>query len=143
MEKVDSCHDGHELFRNPKQRLGGKRDIAGSKQSKNEDGMVKVVVIDWKQTRKIWKDWCMLKVGGNIVANKVAGVVQRIDIDEFNIKRRKASGPTRVVLETLKAAGESYLKPLTAIFNILLEIKLPDEWVFEFQFLKGTEIPGE
>lgn len=85
----------------------------------------------------------MLKLGGNIVASKVAGVVQRIDIDEFNIKRQKASGPTRVVLETLKAGGESYLKPLTAIFNILLEIKLPDEWVFEFQFLKGTEIPGE
>ena len=83
MEKVDSCHDGHELFRNPKQRLGGKRDIAGSKQSKNENGKVKVVVIDWKQTRKIRKDWCMLKVGGNIAASKVAGVVQRIDIDEW------------------------------------------------------------
>ena len=35
--------------------------------------------------------------------------------------------PTKVVLETLKAGGESYLKPLTAILDILLESKLPDE----------------
>ena len=52
--------------------------------------------------------------------------------DEFNIKSGKANGATRAVLEMLKGGGESYLKSLTAIFNILLESMLPDESMFEF-----------
>ena len=38
MEKVDLCHDGHELFRIRKQRVGEKEDVVGvGKQSWDEE----------------------------------------------------------------------------------------------------------
>ena len=46
MEKVDSCHDGHELFRISKQRPGERAILLGVNSLKNEDGVVKVVAID-------------------------------------------------------------------------------------------------
>ena len=38
VEKVDSCCDGHELFRIAKQRAGEKRDVVGVSCPKDESG---------------------------------------------------------------------------------------------------------
>ena len=45
------------------------------------------------------------------------------------MKSGKASGPTGVVVEMLRAGGKSCLESLTRIFNeMLFENKLPGEW---------------
>ena len=45
------------------------------------------------------------------------------------MKSGKASGPTGVVIEMLRAGGKGCLESLTRIFNeMLFENKLPDEW---------------
>ena len=48
-EKVDSYHDGRELFRIAKQRAGEKRDVIGVGCLKDESGTVKVSVDDRKK----------------------------------------------------------------------------------------------
>ena len=53
VEKVDSCRDGRELFRFPKQKVGEKKDVVGVSCLKDESGAVKVSVDDQK---KIWKE---------------------------------------------------------------------------------------
>ena len=53
VEKVDSCRDGHELFRIAKQRVGEKKDVVGVSRLKDKIGVVKVSVDDQK---KIWKE---------------------------------------------------------------------------------------
>ena len=46
------------------------------------------------------------------------------------IKIGKASGPSGVAIELLKAVGDKCLKSLTNIFNdILFKDKLPEEWM--------------
>ena len=46
VEKVDLCHDGCELFRIAKQRIGEKKDVAGFSCLKDESGAVKVSLYD-------------------------------------------------------------------------------------------------
>ena len=46
VEKVDSCHDGHELFRIAKQKVGEKKNFVGVSCLKDESGAVKVNVDD-------------------------------------------------------------------------------------------------
>ena len=41
VEKVDSCHDGHELFRITKQEVGEKKDVVVVSCLKDETGVVK------------------------------------------------------------------------------------------------------
>ena len=53
VEKVDSCQDGHELFRIVKQRAGEKKDVVGVTCLKDESRAVKASVNDRK---KIWKE---------------------------------------------------------------------------------------
>ena len=45
VEKVDSCRNGHELFRITKQRVGEKKDVVGVSCLKDESGVVKVWMI--------------------------------------------------------------------------------------------------
>ena len=50
--------------------------------------------------------------------------MRRIEVEEVkcamnHMKIRKASGPSGVVIESLKAGGDRFLKSLTNIFNIL------------------------
>ena len=51
--KVDSCSDGHELFRIARQRAREKRDVVGFSCLKDESAAVKVRVDDRK---KIWME---------------------------------------------------------------------------------------
>ena len=47
--EVDSCRNGHELFRIAKQRAGEKRDVVGFSCLKDESGAVKVSMDDRKK----------------------------------------------------------------------------------------------
>ena len=59
VEKVDSCCNGRELFRNVKQRAGEKKDVVKISFLKDENGAVGVSVDDRK---KIWKEGTYGKV---------------------------------------------------------------------------------
>ena len=52
VERVDSCQDGHELFRIVKQRVGERKDVVGVSCLKDENGALTVSVDNRK---KIWK----------------------------------------------------------------------------------------
>ena len=79
------CHDGHELFRIPKQRTGEKRDVIGVSYLKDESVAVKVSVNNCK---KIWKEHMekLMNVenewSDSIDASKVEGAVRRIELEE-------------------------------------------------------------
>lgn len=65
-----------------------------------------------------------------IAGSKVVDAVQRIDVYKVqcainNMKNRKASEPPGIALKILKVGGESCLKSLTIIFNILFDSKSP------------------
>ena len=51
MQKLESCRDGCELFKNSK-GFGEKKDVVGVSCLKDESGVVKISVDDQK---KIWK----------------------------------------------------------------------------------------
>ena len=102
VEKFDSCHDGHELFRIVKQRTGEKKDVVGVSCLKDESGAVKVSVDDQKKIRKenmknlmnVENEW-----KNCIDASKVEGAVRRIKVEEVHcamnqMKIGKASGPS-------------------------------------------------
>ena len=79
------CHDGHELFRIPKQRTGEKRDVIGVSCLKDESVAVKVSV---NNRKKIWKEHMekLMNVenewSDSIDASKVEGAVRRIELEE-------------------------------------------------------------
>ena len=54
MERVDSCCDGHELFRIAKQRVGEKKDVRVSCLT-DENGGLKVWMIERKSGKRMWK----------------------------------------------------------------------------------------
>ena len=138
VEKVDSSHDGCDLFRIAKQRAGEKSDVVGVSCLKDKSGAVKVSVDDRK---KIWKEHMekLMNVenewSDSIDASKVEDAVRRTEVEEVQcamnqMKTGKASGSTEVALEMFKAGGDKCLKSLANIFyDILFKNKLPEEWM--------------
>ena len=125
MEKADSCHEGRELFRIAKQRFGEKKDVVGVSCLKDGSGVVKVIVNDRK---KIWKEHMekLMNVksdcSDSIDANKVEGVVRRIEVEEVQcamnrMKIGKTSGSSGVAIELFKTGGDKCLKSLTKIIS--------------------------
>ena len=152
VEKVDLCHDGCELFRIAKQRVGEKKDAVWVSCLKDESGAVKVSVDDQK---KIWKE-CMEKLmnvesewSDGIDASKVESAVRRIKVEEVQcamnrMKIGKTSGPSGVAIELFKDGEDKSLKSLTNIFyDILFKDKLPEEWMLSLlvSIFKGKGNP--
>ena len=85
----------------------------------------------------------------SIDASKVEGTVKIIDVEEVqcamnHMKIRKASGPSGVAIEFLKAGGNKCLKSLTNTFNdILFKDELPEEWMLNslVPIFKGKKDP--
>ena len=138
VKKVDSCCDGHKLFRIVKQMAGEKRDVVGVSCLKDESGAVKISVDDqkimWKKHMEKLKN-VENELSDSINARKVEGAVKRIEVEEVwyainQIKIGKASVPSRVALQICMAGGDKCLKSLTSIFNnILFKDRLPEEWI--------------
>ena len=134
MEKVDLCHDGNELFRIAKQRVGEKKNVLGVSYLEDESGALKVRVDDQK---KIWKKHMekLMNVenewSDSIDADKLEGAVRRIADEEVRcamncMKIVKASQPSGVAVELFKVAEDKCLESLTNIFNdVLFKDKLP------------------
>ena len=115
VEIAASCHDGHELFRIAKQRVGEKKDVVGVSCLKDESGAVKVSMDDGK---KIWKEHMekLMNVenewSDSIDASKVEGAVRRTQVEEVwyamnRMKIGKGSGPSGVAIELLRLVGMS------------------------------------
>ena len=140
------------MFRIARQRVGEKKDVAGVSCLKDESRAVKVSVDDQK---KIWKEPMekLMNVenecSDSIDASKVEGTVRRIEVEEVRcaincIKIGKASDPSGVTIELLKAGGDKRLKSLTNIFNdILFKDNLPEERMVSslVPIFKGTRDP--
>jgi len=76
----------------------------------------------------VWDRNCITTV------DAVCGPSERITSEEVRVavkemKMGKAAGPSGVVAEMLKSAGEDGIRWMTELFNqIILEEKLPDDW---------------
>ena len=80
----------------------------------NLEGAYGKVDESWK-----WMEWLQ-------DTSKVKGAVRRIDVEEVHctmnqMKTGKASGPSVVAIELLKAGGDKCLKSLTNIYWYLLQ----------------------
>ena len=85
VEKVDSYHNGRELYRIAKQRRGEKRDVVGVSCLENESGAVKVSVDDRKKIREKHMEKLMnveFKLSDSIDTSKVESAVMRIEVEE-------------------------------------------------------------
>ena len=85
VEKVDSYHNGRELYRIAKQRPGEKRDVVGVSCLKYESGAVEVSVDDRKKIQEKHMEKLMnveFKLSDSIDTSKVESAVMRIEVEE-------------------------------------------------------------
>ena len=143
VERADLCHDGRELFRIAKQRVGKKKGVVGVSCLKDESGMVKVSVDDRK---KIWKEHMekLMNVKNEwsdiaLMLVRYQGAVRRIEVEEVqcamnHMKIVKANGPSGFAIELFKAGWDKCLKSLTNIFNDILfkdKLQQDEEWMLK------------
>ena len=135
VEMVDSCRNGSELFRIAKQSTGEKRNVVGISCLQDKSGAIIVRVDDRKKIGKEYMERLMNienEWSRSIDTSKVEGAVRKIKVQEVwaemnQMKIEKLDRPYGVALEMFNAHGDTCLKYLTNIFNILFEDKLPEE----------------
>jgi len=127
------------VFRVVKQMVRCNRDITGGGSVKDVDGKV---LVDEEKIRERWRthydqisneefDWSRENLSGGDV---VSGPCERITTAEvrqaiFKMKNNKAAGPSGVVADMIKAAGEGGVRWITDICNLVIkEGRVPDDW---------------
>ena len=127
------------IFRIAKQMVKENQDVTGSGYVKDPDG--KIVAED-ERIRDVWRAyydkllneefrWDRNSLG---MVEGIAGVEELISAEEVKealhkSKSGKAAGPTGVVVEMIKAAGDLGVAWVTDVCNgIIKEGKIPDDW---------------
>jgi len=139
--KLDTEEGRRDVFKIAKQIAKEKEDVVGVKCLKNGLGEV---LVDAKDIKVRWKEYMekLLNVenewDGDVVADMVDGQPDRISEREVReaineSKTGKASGPTEVVVEMIRAAGEQGVKWMTDICNeVVRSGKVPEDWKSSF-----------
>ena len=122
-----------------KQIVGRNRDVVGGGCVKDVSGKI---VIDEEQLMETWRAHYEKLANEEFPWNKdslhtadpVCGPCEKISMDEVRsaikkMKNNKAAGPSGVVAEMLKAAGDAGIIWVTELCNrIVQEGKIPDDW---------------
>jgi len=139
--KLDTEEGRKDVFKIAKQIAKEQEVVTGIKWLKNEHGEV---LVEAKDVKERWKEYMekLLNVenewDGDVVADMVEGPPNRISEEEVReaineSKTGKSSGPTEVVVEMIRAAGEQGVKWMTEICNeVIRSGKVPDDWKFSF-----------
>ena len=127
------------VFRVAKQIVRSNRDVVGGGCVKDENGKI---VVDDKEVLEAWRAhydkisneefvWSKDSIEG---VGAVSGPCEKLTYEEVNkailkMKSNKASGPTGVVADMIKAAGVSGTAWVTDVCNaVVKEGKIPDDW---------------
>ena len=129
----------NEVFRIAKQMAKTNQDIVGEKCIRNDEGVLATSEQDKKDAWKCYYErllntefpWDRENLE---VAEAVAGPAIRIEKEMVReavskMKKGKAAGPSGVVAEMLKAAGETGIEMITNLTNqIVIEGVIPEDW---------------
>ena len=139
VESLDNAEGKGQIFKLVKQMVRKNKDLSVNDWVKNKDG---IVARDSDEIKKIWKDYydkllneefswdretldeCRMMPGPilNISEAEVTAALNEMKVG-------KASGPSGVVTEMLKAAGGIGICWMTDLFNrILADGKMPMDW---------------
>ncbi len=136
-ERLDSEEGQRAVFRIAKQIAKERCDVMGVSCLKDEVGQI---VVDPDGIKGRWKRYMEILLNaenewdGNIESNPVFGPAEKITEKEVEeaikaMKSRKARGPTGVVGDMLKAAGNWGVKRMTKICNLAVkEGRIPVDW---------------
>lgn len=136
LDKEDSRQN---IFKIAKQITRQNKDVTESSCIKDSDGRI---VTDECKIRQVWREYFDKLLNEEYPWDRdhlssedaVCGPSERITPEEVKaavakMKIGKAAGPSGVVSEMLKAAGEDGIKWMTDLFNqIISEGKIPDDW---------------
>jgi hypothetical protein len=125
------------VFRIAKQMAKERQDVVGINCLKESSGRI---VTDSKGIKKTWKDYMEKLLNEendwdhDVACEKISGPccrITRVEVEKAlkKMKKGKAAGPSGVVSEMLKAAGEIGAEWMTDLCNsIVLEGKIPEDW---------------
>jgi hypothetical protein len=138
-QDLEKENEKGRVFKAVKHLIKKNADVVGSGCIKDEEGKIVVEENELKETwRKYYEkllkeefDWdrSTLEVRG-----EVSGPIEEITAEEVRVaikkmKNDRGSGPTGLVAEVLKAAGEEGVKWMTDVCNaVIQEEKIPNDW---------------
>ena len=138
-EDLEREDEKGNLFRVAKQMVRRNRDIVGASCMKGSDGKI---VVDEDKLMEVWRahydgisneEFAWDREGLTNVS-PVCGPSEKISAVEVDVaigkmKQRKSGGPTGVVSEMLKAAGETGTMWMTDVCNaVVRDGKIPEDW---------------
>ena len=138
-ERLDEEDEKGTVFRVAKQIVRNNRDVVGAGCVKDTDGRI---VIDEEKMMEVWRahyeklsneefPWDKEALTG---AESTSGPCEEITIAEVEaaikkMKRSKAAGPSGVVADMLKAAGDAGTIWVTELCNaVVREGRIPEDW---------------
>jgi hypothetical protein len=138
-EMLDEEDGKGNIFRVAKQIVRSNKDVVGSGCVKDGNGKI---VVDDQKILEVWKAhydkisneefmWNKESIGG---VGAVNGPCEKLSYDEVNkaiqkMKGHKASGPTGVVADMIKASGVSGTEWVTDVCNaVVRDGKVPEDW---------------
>mgnify|MGYP007071599789 CR=1 FL=1 len=136
-EKLNTEEGQRSVFKIAKQMAKERQDVVGVNCVKDESGNI---VVEPEMMKKRWKEYMeqLLNVenewDGNVECDVVEGPRENITEMEVEkaigkMKSGKAGGPTDLVGEIIRAAGQVGVKKMTEICNMVVdEEKIPKDW---------------
>ncbi|HXJ94687.1 MAG TPA: reverse transcriptase domain-containing protein [Terriglobia bacterium] len=139
VDKLDEAeHKGH-IFKVAKQIVQKNRDVVGGSCVKDKNGKL---VMEEDKIKEVWAEYFEKLLNEEFQWKKedlehvseVPAPIERITFGEVKAaiakaKDGKAPGPTGVVAEMLKAAGDVGIQWMTDLCNaVVVEGKIPDDW---------------
>ena len=138
-ESLETEDGKGKLFRAVKQMVDSNKDVAGGGCLKGKDGKI---VVDEEKIKEIWRSYFeklsneefVWDRNGLETANTVSGPIEEITCQEVKcaigkMKNGKAAGPSGVVEEMLKAAGDIGVQWVADLCNaVLREGRIPTDW---------------
>lgn len=138
-EMLEREDEQRKVFRVAKQIIGKNKDVVGGGCIKDENG--KIVVED-EQIKEVWKKYFEKLLNEEFswdrdkldAVNAVSGPCERISLAEVKVaiakaKTGKAAGPSGVVVDMVKAAGDVGEQWVTDICNaVVRDGHIPDDW---------------
>ena len=135
--ELESDGGRKKVFQAAKRIARKNRDLVGANCIKDEDGKI---VAGEDNLKRVWKQYMEKLLNeenewdGEVACEKVEGPLREIEENEVrNAIRRtgygKAGGPTAVVGDMFKAAGEVGVRWMTVLFNkVIDEGVMPQDW---------------
>ena len=136
-EELEDADRKGNVFRVAKQLVRKNRDVVGAGCVKDNDGKI---VVEEKKLLEVWKEHYD-KISneefswdreGLTDVRPVCGPgekISEVEVEAAKMKLGKAAGPSGVVADMLKAAGEDGMRWMTELCNaVVRDGKIPKEW---------------